>query len=461
MDKRRSLLHRIAENIAKAFSFASLACTTLLTCFGLVVTPQVRAEDMRESERTVAYVMLHDLQKELERVYYDPTFKGVDLAANAALAKARIAKSPTIGEAWSAIAQFALDLDDSHTFFVPPLQTVRVDYGWDMELIGDACYIVGIREGSDASRQGVHSGDMIRTVNGLKPSRETFWRLEYIFKVLRPQPGLHIELVTSTGHTRELNVAAQERKRKRVMDLTGSDGGADVAHLIEEGENLRSLIRPVGFELSEKIYIMRLPSFLSGRDSVRQVFHSARGHEVLILDLRGNSGGDVEMLKTLVGYLEPADVTIGSYQSREGTVPITSKVARVDLFTGRVFVLVDAQSASASELLARTIQLTNRGTVIGDRTAGAVMTARFSQLRVAHGENVILYGAEITVGDVIMSDGARLEKVGVEPDFKILPTADDLANNRDPALAQALKFAGHPLDSTAAGALHRYAKGAL
>jgi hypothetical protein len=69
------------------------------------------------------------------------------------------------------------------------------------------------------------------------------------------------------------------------------------------------------------------------------------------------------------------------------------------------------------------------------------------------GENIILYGAEVTVGDVIMSDGARLEKVGMEPDFKILPTADDLANNRDPALAQALKFAGHPLDSATAGAL--------
>jgi carboxyl-terminal processing protease len=441
------------SQVANPFNLTALFCPPLLVCCGLVASPQVRAEDMRESDRTLAYVMLRDLQKEIERVYYDPDFKGMDIAANAALAKSRISKSSSIGEAWSAIAQFALDMDDSHTLFVPPSQTVQVDYGWDMEMIGDACYIIRVREGSDAARQRVHPGDMVKEVNGLKPSRETLWRLEYIFKLLQPQPGLHVELVTPAGITRELDLAAQVHKRKKVMDLTGSDGGSDIARLIEEGEKQRKSIRPVGFELSDQIYIVRLPSFLAGRESVRQVLRSARGHEVLILDLRGNGGGDLETLKALVGYLEPGEVTIGSYQSRERRVPIAAKGAPQDVFSGRVFVLVDAQSASASELLARTIQLTNRGTVIGDRTAGAVMTARLSPLRVNHGENIILYGAEVTVGDVIMSDGARLEKVGVEPDFKTLPTADDLANNRDPALAQALKFAGHPLDSTTAGAL--------
>jgi C-terminal processing protease CtpA/Prc len=446
------------SQLSRRLRLIGLIWTPLLLGLGLVASRYVRAEDMRESDRAVANVMLRDLQKEIERVYYDPHLKGVDIAANAALAKSRIAKSSAIGEAWSAIAQFALDMDDSHTVFVPPLQTVQVDYGWDMALIGDACFIVRIREGSDAARQGVHAGDLVRAVNGLQPSRESLWRVEYIFKVLRPQPGLHVELVTPTGTTRVLDLASQVHKRKRVMDLTGSDGGADITRLIEEGEKERESRRPVAFAVSDQIYIVRLPSFLAGWDSVRQVLRAARGHEVLILDLRGNGGGNLETLKALVGYLEPADVTIGSYQSRERRVPITAKGAPQEVFSGRLFVLVDAQSASASELLARTIQLTNRGTVIGDRTAGAVMTARFSQLRASHGENTIFYGAEVTIGDIIMSDGGRLEKVGVEPDFKILPTPDDLANNRDPALAQALKFAGHPLIQVRPGALNSHAK---
>lgn len=115
--------------------------------------------------------------------------------------------------------------------------------------------------------------------------------------------------------------------------------------------------------------------------------------------------------------------------------------------------LIDAGSASASELVARTIQLANRGTVIGDRSAGAVMTARFHSLMVSHGENVIAYGVMVTAADLVMPDGGRLEKKGVNPDFSVVPSAEDLAERRDPALAQALKFAGQPMDAKAAGAL--------
>lgn len=81
------------------------------------------------------------------------------------------------------------------------------------------------------------------------------------------------------------------------------------------------------------------------------------------------------------------------------------------------------------------------------------MTSRFHSLVVSHGENVISYGVMVTTADPIMSDGGRLEKKGVEPDFKVIPTAADLAGGSDPVLAQALKFAGQPLDAKAAGAL--------
>ena len=81
------------------------------------------------------------------------------------------------------------------------------------------------------------------------------------------------------------------------------------------------------------------------------------------------------------------------------------------------------------------------------------MTSRFHPLTVSHGENIIAYGVSVTAADVIMSDDGRLEKKGVVPDFKVLPTAEDLAAGRDPALAQALKFAGQNLDPAQAGAL--------
>ena len=129
-----------------------------------------------------------------------------------------------------------------------------------------------------------------------------------------------------------------------------------------------------------------------------------------LLDVRGNQGGHVTALQTLLGGLSSSDVKIGETKERDRVTPLVAKGTVADAFTGRVFVLIDAKSASASELLARVIQLTERGTVIGDRSAGAVMTSRFHPLVVSHGENVISFGVMVTAADPIMSDGGRLEK---------------------------------------------------
>ena len=68
-------------------------------------------------------------------------------------------------------------------------------------------------------------------------------------------------------------------------------------------------------------------------------------------------------------------------------------------------------------------------------------------------ETVSFYGASITNADVIMKDGKSLEHVGVTPDELLLPTAADLAANRDPVLSHAAELVGLKLDSDAAGKL--------
>ena len=121
-------------------------------------------------------------------------------------------------------------------------------------------------------------------------------------------------------------------------------------------------------------------------------------------------------------------------------------------FTGKLIVLVDSRSASASELFARVIQLEHRGEVIGDRSAGAVMEAR------DYGESLgmgisINYGVSITSANLLMSDGKSLEHVGVTPDELMLPTAADLTAGRDPVMSHAVALGGAKLDPVAAGKL--------
>jgi len=435
-----------AGSIIAVLALALLSSTAPVTCRATTI-------EFRESDLSHAYIMLRDVRKTIEERYFDPSYKGVDLAASAEVAKARISKATSIGETLAAIAQFVLELDDSHTFFVPPWQTATSDYGWNMGMVGDTCYVLGVKLSGDAARQGVARGDIVKAVNGLTPNRDSLWRLEYLFHTLRPQPGLHVELIAPTGAARELDLAADVRQRKKVVALTGEGSGWDIARLIDDQDKQAREQQPAIAEMGKQILLVHLPTFAVEDTVIQRFLERARGHEVLILDLRGNKGGRVTAMQALLGGLSSSDVIIGSSRARDGTTPLVAKGAGKEAFGGRVFVLIDAQSASASELVARTVQLTNRGTVIGDRSAGAVMTSRYYPLTVSHGENVISYGVMVTAADPITSDGERLEKKGVSPDFKILPTAEDLAAGHDPALAQALKFAGQPIDAEAAGAL--------
>jgi len=123
-----------------------------------------------------------------------------------------------------------------------------------------------------------------------------------------------------------------------------------------------------------------------------------------------------------------------------------------DRFDGKLVVLIDSGSASASELLARVVQLEKRGTVMGDRSSGSVMEAKLF----FYGAGVsgdYGYGFEVTQFDLIMSDGKSLEHTGVTPDQLILPSPEDLAAERDPVLAKAVESLGGKITPEAAGKL--------
>ncbi len=123
---------------------------------------------------------------------------------------------------------------------------------------------------------------------------------------------------------------------------------------------------------------------------------------------------------------------MGDIKRRKETKPILAK-ARKDVFTGKLVVLIDSESGSAAELFARLIQLEKRGTVIGDRSAGAVMRAMFYDHQ-AGLDVIVPYGVSVTDADIVMSDGNSLEHVGVLPDEIKLPTPADMAAKRDPVL---------------------------
>ena len=412
-----------------------------------------RADGLRESERRNAYAMLQGVHTAIARSYFDANYKGLNLDALADVAKSRIAKADSVADALAAIAQFELELDDLHTTFMPPWLTISVDYGWAMGMVGNDCYVIHLDPKSDAARQGVAIGDKVKSVNGFVPARANLWQLNYLFNDLHPLPGLHVELTSPAGQTRTLDLAGKVHQQGSFLDLSMTSDGMDRSRFEQEADKYWMQLKPVTVRSVPDVLLIRMPSFLMSAGEVKRQFHEMHDRVVLILDLRGNGGGEVEALDELLGEIFSDNLNLATRQARGKSEPWVINGTGKNAYSGRVLVLVDAQSASASELFARAMQLTDRGTVIGDQTMGAVMEAKRLPYALSNGENVIVYGTSVTVADIVMSDGGHLEKTGVTPDFVVLPSADDLNAGRDPALAQALSFAGHPMDATAAAKL--------
>jgi C-terminal processing protease CtpA/Prc len=152
----------------------------------------------------------------------------------------------------------------------------------------------------------------------------------------------------------------------------------------------------------------------------------------------------------MVGNVFDHDVKIADRVGRKDRKPQIAKSHGKDAFNGKIIVLVDSDSASAAELFARVMQLDKRGTVVVDRSAGAVMESM--RYRDNHGvDTKIFYAFSVTDANPIMTDGKSLEHTGVTPDEMVLPSGRDLAEGKDPALTRAAALAGLTLEPAQAG----------
>jgi C-terminal processing protease CtpA/Prc len=393
--------------------------------------------------------MLKAIKSEIKKNYYDPNYRGLDLDKLFQEADEMVKQAESPGQIFGIIALTVMNLDDSHTAFIPPAWSVRVEYGWQMQMFGDECRVVAVKPGSDAMVKGIKPGDLVLQVEGVKPTRESIWKIQYLYNTLRPQPGLRVVIQKPKGEPQQFELMAKTTQRKKVTDLTDYN---DYMRLILEEQKSAYLNTHRFYEVKDETLIWKMPQFDLAPEKIDEVMSKVRDKKALILDLRGNPGGYEVTLLRLIGNLFDKDIKVGDLVGREKSKPIVAKTRGDKTFRGQVVVLVDSESGSSAELLARVVQLEKRGTVIGDRSSGAVLRAR--QLSRTEGlDTVFFYGLSVTINDLVMSDGKSLEKSGVTPDELLLPTSSDLAGNLDPVLARAAELVGLKLSAEKAGAL--------
>jgi carboxyl-terminal processing protease len=410
--------------------------------------PTLQAQDFGAVERDRASIMLSSVKGEIKKGYYDPTYHGVDLDAHFKLAEDKLRQATSMGQVFGIIAQAVMELNDSHTIFFPPQRAISVEYGWQALAIGDTCFVVAIKPGSDAEKK-LKVGDQVLSVDGRKLARETVWKMNYLYYTLRPQPGMRVVVQSPGGEPRQVDVLAKITEGKRRLDYTS--GLTDFYNELREAENESRLHDHHYLSLGKdkELFIWKMPQFDSP-DLVEDMMGKAKSSKTLILDLRGNSGGAETALLKLLGYFVEKDTKVGDIKMRKESKPMIAKTRGGDGYKGKLLVLVDSQSASSSEVFARTIQIENRGTIIGDHTMGAVMRARVYSLQLGS-DVVVPYAVQVTNADLVMTDGKSLENVGVTPDTLKLPSAKEVAANLDPVLAYAASLAAVELTPEKAG----------
>lgn len=390
--------------------------------------------------------VLRTVKRELKENYYDPNFRGVDIEARFKIADEKMKNAESMAQLESIVAQFVLELNDNHTFFIPPTDGSRIEYGWRLIPVGPDVYVGAVRPGSDAWAKGLRPGDKVLSIDGRPLDRDGIWLANYFNYILEPQ--IPITLVVEKPDQTQQTLVIHPNVNKRI-------GGVVYTYLVEPTanriENYRSNRHDL-HELSDEVVVWKMPQFYLDEYDLADIFGKLKKHKALILDLRGNSRGFANTLPHFAGYFFDSNLKLADRRGRKDLEPIVAKSKKEKSFKGRLLVLIDGESASAAEIFARTVQLQKRGAVIGDRSAGSVMEGKLYQMHVGI-MRAIPCALSATSADVIMPDGTRLEHVGVVPDTLVLPTAQEMSMGHDPVLAYAASLVGIALDSKKAGEL--------
>jgi len=394
--------------------------------------------------------MLEKIKDAVKENYYDKNFRGINIDERFKTAAESIKKLEMNWQIYSVIAQVVLEFKDSHTIFYPPSRANRVQYGFSLQMIGNTCFVVDVTKGSDAEAKGLKVGDVVASVGNFTPTRANLWEMNYILYALDPQESVTLFVLNPDRTKREIQITAafksvEERKK--------------------EAENRRREKKENPYtcrKINDELIACKLLTFSVDKKHIDQMMREIGAHRKLILDLRGNGGGYARMLEYLTGHFFDRDVKIGTAVRRNKTRENVAKTQKDKVFQGELIVTTDSESSSASEVFARIIQLEKRGKVVGDVSAGAVMTSAFYFMTtersmmptgriVPESDKFSIFALNITVADLIMSDGNRLENNGVIPDHPVGPTGRALFEKADPVLAFAAGLLGAKISDEEAG----------
>lgn len=227
--------------------------------------------------------------------------------------------------------------------------------------------------------------------------------------------------IVQIGNESTINMSLIEAVGK----LRGQKGTEVSIHVLREGFSAPKEYKIVRdtiviesvetFELEDGIKYIRIRDFQ--KNTLDSILHSLNTATVkpsgLILDLRGNPGGLLDQAQR-ISDLFLTDGVIVTTQIGNSSKPYHAN-DKDEEFSGNVVVLVDAGSASASEIVAGALKNNERAIVIGERTFGKGSVQQIFDLNDGS-------ALKLTIAQYLTPGDKSIQDVGVTPDIMLHPT---------------------------------------
>ena len=318
-------------------------------------------------------------------------------------------------------------MDDYSSFLTPAqlddvysqIEGNFVGLGIELKASDGNLLIVNVLSNSPAFRSGIQSGDRIVEVDG-QPTRDV--STDQAAEMLKGEEGSLVDLtvLSTNNESRQLRIRRQQVEVPSVEDVKMLDREAGIGY-------------------------MRLASFqkTTSRDVDAALWDLHRlGMQSLLIDVRNNPGG------LLSASVEVADkfVQRGTIVATRGRSPredFDYKAHGGGTWSVPLIVLVDGDSASASEIFAAAVRDHRRGVIVGQRSYGKGSVQGIFPL------NYFNAGIRLTTARFYSPSGRPISNTGVSPDIVVGETDDQAtdtlrrigSNHDDPVVSAGLQAA--------------------
>lgn len=246
---------------------------------------------------------------------------------------------------------------DPHSVYIPKenLQAVQenmqgnfVGIGVQFRMINDSITVIQPIKGGPSIRAGIKAGDRIIAAN---------------------KDTLSGKMLSSNDVPRYLKGEADTEVSLQVYRKTNDS--LFTVDITRGKVNIKSV--DLSYMLNDHVGYIKLDRF--ARNTYRE-FKAAltdlqnEGMTDLVLDLRGNGGGYVDMATKIVDEFLEDDKLIVYTKNNKGDIDESFATSKGAFENGGLYVLIDENSASASEIVAGALQDNDKGTIIGRRSFG-------------------------------------------------------------------------------------------